>query len=257
MNATGIEKTKNLRTPIWVLLVEDSKEDAQMLIRLLRKGGYEPIYSRADTAESLREMLHRSSWDIVITDYEMPGFGGPGALSIVKEMSPNLPILVLSGAIEEDVGAQMVSMGANDFVTKQRSSRLIPAIGRALKQASIIREWRRVRMELAVFRRIVDNCEDMIFHILPQSGWIMDANRSACRRLGYTKDEFVGLKFGDVVASVTDATPWRKWFEEIDDYGAMTKEVPYRRKDGTILPVNIHMSILGSEESKVVVAIAR
>src|SRR5580698_7715210 len=88
--------------PINVLLVEDRDDDAQLLMRELRKGGFEPFFERVETEAALRQALARRRWDVVISDYSMPAFDAPGALKALTESGFDLPFIVVSGAIGED-----------------------------------------------------------------------------------------------------------------------------------------------------------
>src|SRR4051794_13552947 len=97
-----------------LLLVEDSENDAQLLVEHLRTGGYEPEYTRVDTAEALTNALDRHDWDVVIADYTMPGFSGTAALSIVRGRELDVPFIFVSGTIGEDIAVEAMKNGAND-----------------------------------------------------------------------------------------------------------------------------------------------
>src|SRR5215218_3247894 len=90
-------------TPLRVLIVEDSEDDTALLLRALRRDGYDPVHTRVDTAATMRAALDDYTWDIIIADYVMPQFSGPEALSVLKQQGIDLPVIIISGQIGEDV----------------------------------------------------------------------------------------------------------------------------------------------------------
>src|SRR6266566_8977401 len=133
---------------IRVLLVEDSGNDALLLLRQLHKGGYEPISKRVDTAEAMRSALEEQGWDIVVSDYVMPGFGGLEALEVLKAKGLDLPFIVVSGQIGEDVAVKAMKAGAHDYMMKENLTRLVPAVERELREAEIRKERKRSQAAL-------------------------------------------------------------------------------------------------------------
>jgi diguanylate cyclase (GGDEF)-like protein len=121
--------------PLRLLLVEDSEDDALLLLRELSKSGFAPDHIRVDTAAALRMALENGAWDIVITDHNMPGFNSAEALVIVREKDPNLPVIIVSGSIGEDIAVAAMKGGAHDYIMKENLTRLAPAIGRELRDA--------------------------------------------------------------------------------------------------------------------------
>ncbi len=125
--------------PLRLLLVEDSENDATLVIEYLREGGYEPDYIRVDSAKGLTDALERD-WDLVIADYTMPGFSGTSALSIVRDRGLEVPFIFVSGTIGEDIAVEAMKNGADDYIIKNNLNRLIPAINRELRDAQVRRE---------------------------------------------------------------------------------------------------------------------
>src|SRR5262245_6763809 len=126
--------------PLRLLLVEDSENDATLLVEYLRQGGYEPEHTRVDSAEALNQALERNDWDLVIADYTMPGFSGTAALAIVRDRGLDVPFIFVSGTIGEDVAVEAMKNGADDYIIKSNLTRLIPAINRELRDAEVRRE---------------------------------------------------------------------------------------------------------------------
>lgn len=136
--------------PLRALIVEDSPDDAALLLRELRRAGYEPDSVRVDTAEGLREALATRTWDVVFSDYVMPSFSAPAALEIVKASGLDLPFIILSGTVGEETAVEAMRAGAHDYLMKGRLARLVPALRRELLDAEARRA--RLRAERAVDR---------------------------------------------------------------------------------------------------------
>jgi serine phosphatase RsbU (regulator of sigma subunit) len=120
---------------IRVLLVEDSEDDALLLLDELEQGGYDPIHMRVDTAAAMTAALASQQWDIILSDYEMPEFSGPDALKTLKETGLDLPFIIVSGKIGEETAVAAMKAGAHDYIMKSNLTRLVPAIDRELREA--------------------------------------------------------------------------------------------------------------------------
>ncbi|MCK5058456.1 MAG: PAS domain S-box protein [Candidatus Aminicenantes bacterium] len=139
-----------------VLVVEDSEDDTLLVIRKIRQGGFDPKYKRVDNSRSLVRALKEKSWDIVISDYSMPEFNGIDALKLVRERNENIPFILISGAIGEEIAVTAMKSGAQDYIMKDNLTRLVPAVKRELKEA-------RIRIEKK-------QAEDALFFIA-RRGW--------------------------------------------------------------------------------------
>jgi diguanylate cyclase (GGDEF)-like protein len=124
-----------MSTPLQVLVVEDSAEDTELLLGELRRGGYDPMHERVQTADALRAVLDSQPWDIVLSDYSMPGFNGVAALRLVRDKGLDIPFLFVSGTIGEDTAVEAMKAGANDYIMKDHLKRLLPAVKRELREA--------------------------------------------------------------------------------------------------------------------------
>ncbi len=128
--------------PLRVLVVEDSEDDALLLDRELRRSGYSPRSLRVQTAERLQAALQEHTWDVVVTDHNLPGFSSEAALDIVKNSGLDLPVIIVSGSIGEDIAVAAMKMGAHDYIMKDNLTRLVPAIERELREAELRRSHR-------------------------------------------------------------------------------------------------------------------
>ncbi|GAF83264.1 unnamed protein product, partial [marine sediment metagenome] len=132
--------------PLRVLIVEDSEDDALLVIREVERGGYETTFERVETAEAMTAALEKQAWDIIITDYKMPHFSAPEALDLFKETGLDLPFIVVSGTIGEETAVATMKAGAHDYLMKGNLTRLVPAIERELHEAEV-RKGRKLAQE--------------------------------------------------------------------------------------------------------------
>lgn len=132
-----------------VLLVEDSPVDAVMIERALGRAGHEITLTRVDTADGLTAALGREPFDLILSDYSMPGWSGLDALDIAQELAPDLPFILVSGTIGEEVAVEAMRHGASDYLLKDRLTRLSAAVERAIEAAEVRREYGRSRVALA------------------------------------------------------------------------------------------------------------
>ncbi len=129
--------------PIRVLIVEDREDDALLVVRELRRSGFEPEFERVDTPEAMTATLANRKWDLIISDYAMPHFSGVAALSVLKESGLDLPFIIVSGTIGEDIAVAAMKAGAHDYVMKGNLQRLIPSVERELREAEVrFQRWR-------------------------------------------------------------------------------------------------------------------
>lgn len=134
--------------PLRVLIVEDQEDDALLLLRELRRGGYEPTYERVDTPEAMSKALEKKTWDIIISDYVMPRFSGIDALKLLQKKGIDLPFIIVSGKIGEDIAVAAMKAGAHGYIMKGNLSRIVPDVERELRDAVVRAEQRRVEAEL-------------------------------------------------------------------------------------------------------------
>ncbi len=132
-----------MNTPLRLLVVEDSEDDALLLARRLRQAGYEPMLERVETPEAMAAALDRQAWDVILADYTMPHFSGLDALRLLKERSLDIPFIIVSGTIGEETAVAAMKAGAHDYVRKDNLARLIPAIEREIREAA----GRRARLD--------------------------------------------------------------------------------------------------------------
>lgn len=122
------------------LIVEDSENDARLLVRQLQQGGYQAFFARVDNRDAMRQQLARKNWDIIFADFTMPQFNAFEALKLLQETEQDLPFIIVSGTIGEDRAVQAMKAGVHDYILKDNMRRLVPAVDRELREARIRRE---------------------------------------------------------------------------------------------------------------------
>jgi signal transduction histidine kinase len=157
--------------PLRVLIIEDSENDALLLLRELRRAGYDPVYERVYTAEGLLTALSKQPWEVIISDFVMPQFSGLEALKLSKSKGVDIPFIITSGKISDDTAVLSMKAGAADYINKNNLSRLGPAIERELQETVVRRESEKAS------RTLKEREEEL--HVLKQ--------------IDRLKDEFIGL----------------------------------------------------------------
>ena len=132
-----------------LLLIEDSEDDAALVVRALSRGGYDVVYERVDTPEALTAALTGRAWDLAVADYTMPRFTGTAALRLLRERDADLPFIFVSGTMGEDAAVEAMKTGAHDYIMKASLKRLVPAVDRELREAAVRRDRRRAEQRLA------------------------------------------------------------------------------------------------------------
>jgi C4-dicarboxylate-specific signal transduction histidine kinase len=152
-----------------VLHIEDVEDDAKLVELELRRGGWAPRCHRVDTAPAMRAALAGSVWDLVISDFGLPAFDAPSALSVLQELGTDVPFIIVSGTITEEAAVAAMKAGAHDYITKSNLRRLVPVVRRELREAEVRREHRaadeRRREAEARFRTLVESHDGIVFTV--------------------------------------------------------------------------------------------
>jgi PAS domain S-box-containing protein len=160
-----------------VLIIDDSDDDALLLASHLRRGGIELTYERAETTFAVAQALAARPPDIVICDYNLPGFGAEQALKLLHDSGQDASFILVSGAVGEETAAAIMKAGAHDFILKDRLSRLVPAVQRELRDAQVRRQRRGAETALREseerFRLLAEHIQDIVFRyrLSPEPGF--------------------------------------------------------------------------------------
>jgi two-component system, cell cycle sensor histidine kinase and response regulator CckA len=131
--------------PIRVLIIEDSEDDALLIVRELKAGGYDVKYQRVDTLGDLSLACDSREWDLIISDYTMPSFSGTDALKFIRSKHVETPFIFISGTIGEETAVSAIRNGAQDYLMKGKLQRLIPAVRRELRESEQKKERDRLQ----------------------------------------------------------------------------------------------------------------
>ncbi|MFA5914400.1 MAG: HD domain-containing phosphohydrolase [Burkholderiales bacterium] len=177
-----------------VLIVEDSEDDALLLLRELRRAGYAPESARVDSAASMRAAFSAHAWDIILSDYMIPGFGGLEALKLARESGLDLPFVLVSNKVSEETLVEAMRAGAMDFLMKDRLDRLGPVVKRELADAAARRAVRQAQFE---WKTAFDAVQDAIF-IHDARFCIVRANLAYAALAGMPAEQIVGKPYWEV-----------------------------------------------------------
>jgi PAS domain S-box-containing protein len=241
--------------PLRLLLIEDSDDDAALVLRELKRSQFEVAFERVQTAVDLEAALAKS-WDIVLCDYTMPHLDAPTALEIVRRHSVDLPFIVVSGTVGEDAAVEVMRAGASDYLLKDRLTRLGPAITREVRDGRVRAETRRAerarqRAEES-FRLIIESSPDLI--VVHREGHIVYANPKTLDRLGVTPS-IIGEPLSKIVSSNDVRTP--RAVTTTESGRPAPVEQRWLRCDGTAITVEVVQEEVVFEGTLATVAIAR
>jgi PAS domain S-box-containing protein len=198
---------RGVGTPLRLLLIEDLPDDAELVLRALRLGGYDCTHLRVDTALAMSDALDREPWDLIISDYHLPGFDAPAALSLLQAHDLDIPFLLVSGTVGEAAAVTAMKAGAHDYLSKGNLKRLVPAVARELQEARNRAERRRAEQALrrseARLRSLMEHIPNLV--LVHREDAILYANPSACGALGYaTSEELLAVPHGKLVLERSD-----------------------------------------------------
>jgi len=241
-----------MSTPLHVLIVEDSEDDTLLLVRALRRGGYDLTFERVETAAAMSAALDQQTWDIIISDYAMPYFSAPAALTLLKESGLDLPFIIVSGAVGEETAVEAMRAGAHDYIQKGNLARLIPAIERELRDAQVRRERKQAEEALREseerYRALFEQSADAIY-VTTREGQIVDLNQAGLELFGFTREELREVNVGDLYVHFLDQSRFQ---QEIKQKGFIRDfEVELRKKDGTKMDCVITSSVRRADDGSI------
>jgi PAS domain S-box-containing protein len=216
-----------------VLIIEDSEDDALLLIRELQRGGFEPVYERVETREAMHEAIRNREWDIVISDYVMPRLNGLDALEEIRRSGLDLPFIIVTGNIGEDIAVSAMKAGAHDYLIKGNLRRLVPAVERELREA----EMRRARTQAEEGRNLlaaaIESTVDAVV-VTNARGYIQYVNDAFEQITGYAKDEAVGRTLHLLDSGKHDEAFYQELREALNRDGVWSGRLFSKKKDGTL-----------------------
>lgn len=223
----------NGRIPLNALIVEDSEDDALLLVEHLEAAGFQPSWIRVDSELAMRGALAANLWQIVFSDYTMPRFKGDRALEITRAFDQDLPFIFVSGTIGEEAAVAAMRAGAQDYVMKHNLSRLPPIVWRELEDARERRERHRAEAELRKLSLAVEHTADSIFITDPE-GRIEYVNPAFERLSGFSAREAVGRTASLVKHERNSAEYFQRMWAILLSGEVFRDTVVNRRKDGSL-----------------------
>lgn len=229
--------------PLNVLIVEDSEDDTILLARELLKAGFKVDYERVESAEAFLLQLKERRWDLILSDYSMPGFTGVKALELLKNSGMDIPFILISGAVGEIVAVDVMKAGASDYVLKGKMDRLAPAIRRELKEAESRREKRKAEKALKEseerYRGLFENANDIVVTANLQER-ITSINNAVERILGYKPEEIIGRNYFAFIAPESQTTIRQMIKRKMDGGEERTVyEIQMIAKDGRLVDIEV------------------
>src|SRR5439155_8275558 len=234
--------------PLRALIVEDSARDAELLVREIERSGYVVTYERVETAQAMEAALIRSDWDVVLSDYDLPRFSGPAAFALLRASGLDLPFIIISGTIGEEIAVSSLKAGAHDFLVKGHLARLIPAIERERREVEGRRE--RVRAEDALrrseaqYRSLVEGAVFGIYQATVE-GRFLTVNPALVMMLGYdSAEDLISVGLPHVYAAADMRAELSR--RSLSPMELLGEEVMWRRKTGE--EIRVRLSGRPSEE---------
>jgi len=232
------------------------EDDELLLIRALKEYGYDTEHKRVETPEDLEKALKSEEWDVVISDYVLPCMNGLEALQMFKESGLDVPFILVSGTVGEDVAVAALKAGAHDYLMKDRMTRLGTAVDRAIADAServhIKRTQERLKETESKYRTLFKSAADAIMVVAfegKESPVIIDCNDSTLKMFGCDRKDFLGKNIEDVSAPIQPGgglvyASISKMSEELSRGKSLRGEWIYRRQNGELFHADITLSSL-------------
>jgi PAS domain S-box-containing protein len=230
-----------MNTPLHVLIVDDSDEDATILCYALQRGGYKVTYELVETPETMRSAIETQEFDVIISDHSMPHFNASAALELSKKLCPDLPFIIVSGEININLAVSLMRGGAKDYIQKSELVRIVPVLERELKESELRLGRQLVETALVIsetrYRRLFETAQDGILILDANTGQVTDVNPYLETLLGYSKGEFLGKELWELGA-FKDVETSKQAYLELQNKGFIRYEnLPLQTKDGRHIAV--------------------
>jgi PAS domain S-box-containing protein len=229
-----------MKTTLRVLIIEDYESDAVLLLQRIRRHGFSPHYQIVSTSAELAKALDQEEWDIIISDYVLPGFSGLEALKLIQARKPEIPVILVSGKIYDEVALEAIRAGAKDYIAKDDLGRLGFAIDRELLELNVRKQTKEALQESEAFSfSLLNNAPNPVIVTNPDTS-IRYVNPAFEQLTGFTVAEVVGVKpaypYWSMKSSIGEPSNFEKM---ILSKTAYREERTFRKKNGELFQAEV------------------
>ena len=230
--------------PLRVIIIEDNDDDALIMLRELRRGGFEPEHIQVQTPDEFQSALDNETWDIILSDYSLPSYSAPAALKQLRKSRLNIPFIVVSGAVGEEIAVQLMQHGAADYINKDKMTRLCPTLQRELDN-------KKSKDQVSDSKGLTDQLWEMVNQSQSEF-YIFDAkklnfifvNQGALKNLGYTFEEIKNLHPYDIKPDFSQVDFESRIKPLLDGtVDILQFQTIHQRKNGTTYPAEIRLQL--------------
>jgi PAS domain S-box-containing protein len=235
---------------IKILHLEDNSEDAELILSALEMGGLQVDYTRVDKEHLFLEQLSNNRFDIVLADYHLPSYDGAAALKVCSRLYPDMPFIIVSGTLGEEIAVEMLKYGASDYLLKQNLKRLAPAIEQALARAQMKKQKQNaednLRKSEEKYRKIFENVQDVFFQV-DMEGTILEISPSIFRMLGCPQSILIGEK---IAVFFDNPEEYSKMLDLVGKEGEIWDfEIQFKNRHGNTKYVSINAHQLSGNDT--------
>jgi PAS domain S-box-containing protein len=246
-----------MKLKLRILIIEDSENDTLLVLNQMEEGNYDIEYKRVETAEGMRAALKEKPWDIILSDYQMPLFNGLEALTVLKESGMDIPLIVVSGAIGEEVAVETMRNGARDYIMKNNLQRLLPAVERELRESKSRREQKRLQMlqkkaeaRLHLQGMALEAAANCLV-ITDKEGVILWTNHAFTDLTGYTVEEAIGKNPRILKSGENGPGFYEHMWQTILSGKIWHGETLNRRKNGTLYTEEMTITPVNNQKEEI------
>jgi len=236
---------------IKILIVEDSEDDAILLIRWIKKDGLDPVYKRIDSLKAMKAALNKEEWNIILSDYSLSKFNALDALNLLRKNNNEIPFIIVSGTVGEDIAVKTMRKGANDYLMKDNLVRLVPSIKRELQETEIKRERREAMGGLVESEKRFKELAELLPAVIVETDSndkITFANHTFYKLTGYL---FKDVNNGMYVYRIIVPEERVNFQENLKTHnGRSTSEYTVLKKNGDIYPVIMYCNDIYNGDNK-------
>ena len=239
---------------ISILYLEDDELDVDLIRDKLTGGNLNHTLFHVQNKNDFKISLKTMKFDVILADFSLPDIDGYGILYMVRQINPDIPTIILSGTINEEIAIDTLKYGAVDYIFKSKLEKLIPSIESALIKGEKLKKKRRAENELilseAKFRTIFNHFTEMVFVIDPYSQCILELNDQVEENLGYTRSDVLGKKINVIIDKRNHEFPESETLEQIYLQEKGEGKSEFTHKNGKVLEKNYRLKIIPWQDSR-------